>query len=441
LSDALRPDTKLQQDYCFDSLLVPYDPAQESIRDEKMKHNREAPFGVVTAFCVLAGGALTACGGDGNHSTAPQTQVLLSFGHETPVVVSPSGLVLGKDGNLYGTALGGDYDRGVIFKLTRTGVESVVHSFNPATGDGGEPSGLILGSDGNFYGTTIAGGTNDAGTVFELTSDGTESVVYSFKGPPSDSAYAASGLFQASNGNFYGTSDFGGPENKGTVFEVSPSGIETVLYSFGSVANDPAGDYSSLVESDDGNFYGVSDVGGMSSKGAVFKITPEGILTLAHSFTGGSNDGIDHYRRALLKGKDGNFYGVAGNGGPKNGGIVYKLTPAGEETIVYAFESDSKVGSGPEGTLVEDVDGNLYGAAQYGGSSRTTPANPNADPSGSIFEISAAGNAVLLSNFGPTNADGTHPSGPLVLGQDGTLYGVTSSGGTNDSGVFYEITR
>jgi uncharacterized repeat protein (TIGR03803 family) len=409
-----------------------------------VNHTRKAPFGVVTPFCVLAGGALTACGGDGIHTTAPHTQVLLSFGRETPLVVSPSGLVLGKDGNLYGTALGGDYNRGVIFKVTRTGVESVVHSFNPATGDGGEPSGLILGSDGNFYGTTIAGGTNDAGTVFKLTPDGTESVVYSFKGYPSDSAYAASGLFQASSGNFYGTSEFGGPENKGTVFEVSPSGIETVLYSFGSVANDPAFGYSSLVESDDGNFYGVSYLGGTSNEGAVFKITPEGILTLAHSFTGGPSDGMFLYQRGLLKGKDGNFYGVAGSGGPKGGGIVYKLTPAGKETIVYAFDpttGDPKAAAGPEGTLVEDGNGNLYGATQYGGSSRTTSANPDADPSGTIFEITAAGTAVILSNFGPTNADGTHPSGSLVLDKDGTLYGVTSSGGTNDSGVFYKITR
>jgi uncharacterized repeat protein (TIGR03803 family) len=115
--------------------------------------------------------------------------------------------------------------------------------------------------------------------------------LYSFKGYPSDSAYAASGLFQAADGSFYGTTEFGGPDNKGTVFKVSPIGIETVLYSFGSVANDPASGFSPLVESDDGNFYGVSGFGGTSNDGAVFKITPEGILTLVHSFTGGSNDG------------------------------------------------------------------------------------------------------------------------------------------------------
>ena len=358
--------------------------------------------------------------------------------------MSPLPLVLGKDGNFYGTALGGDYNRGVIFKLTPAAVESVVHSFHPSTGDGGEPSGLILGSDGNFYGTAIAGGTNNAGTVFKMTPDGTESVLYSFKGFPSDSAWP-SGVSQASDGNFYGTSDFGGPNNKGTVFKVSPSGIETVLYSFGSVANDPAGGFSTLVEGDDGNFYGVSGSGGTSNLGAVFQITPEGILTLVHSFTGGSNDGNVGLGSGLLKGSDGNFYGIASGHGPNGGGIVYKLTPAGVETIVHAFgPSTSGVGSFPEGTLSEDPNGNLYGGTQGGGYPRTVCGNQGCSSTGSsgtIFEITAAGNAVLLSNFGPTDADGTDPSGPPIQGQDGNLYGVTTNGGANDAGVFYKITR
>src|SRR5215469_2451673 len=124
-----------------------------------MRHMRNPASVVAAALCVLAGGALTACGADDNQGTAPRTQVLHSFGHETPVVASPSALVLGKDGKFHGTAAGGDYNRGVIFKLTPAGVESVVHSFDPSAGDGGEPSGLVLGSDGNFYGTTVAGGT------------------------------------------------------------------------------------------------------------------------------------------------------------------------------------------------------------------------------------------------------------------------------------------
>jgi uncharacterized repeat protein (TIGR03803 family) len=360
-----------------------------------------------------------------------------------PELASPSGLLLGTDGNFYGIAAGGDYANGAVFKMTPAGVESVLHSFDPSTGDGGEPSGLIAGSDGNFYGTTIGGGANGWGTVFKMTPDGTESVLYSFKGYPSDAA-SPSGVFQASDGNFYGTADFGGPDNKGTVFKVTPTGVETVLYSFGSMANDPAAVFSSLVEGDDGNFYGVSEGGGTSHEGAVFKITPQGVLTLVHSFSGGTSDGSG-LGYGLLKGTDGNFYGVAGSG-PNGGGIIYKVTSAGVETIVYAFGSSVSGGVGyfPEGTLSEDSDGNLYGGTEAGGYARTVCGNEGCSStgwSGTIFEIPAAGHAILLTDFGPDAAEGTNPSGPPIQGQDGILYGVTTSGGAQDAGVFYTIIR
>lgn len=412
-----------------------------------MRYRRNPASLVAAAFCALAAGALTACGGDDNQGAAPQTQVIHSFGKETPPVVSPSALVLGNDGNFYAIAQGGGANNGgFVFKITPTGVVSVLYSFGPplgaSNGDGNLPSGLIQGSDGNFYGTTFGGGANNAGAVFKMTPDGIESVLYSFKGYPSDSAGPTSGLFQASDGNFYGTTGFGGADNKGTVFEVSPSGIETVLYSFGSVANGPAGDISSLVEGDDGNFYDVSGSGGASNLGTVFKITPEGILTLVHSFTGGSNDGSNPSGSPLLKGTDGNFYGVTVSNGPNDRGIVYKLTPAGVETIVYAFDP-SFSGSHPQGALTEDSEGNLYGATQVGGILRTVCAVPGCNVpvwSGTIFEITTAGNAILLSDFGPIDADGTIPSGPPIFGQDGNLYGLTSAGGANDVGVLYEIT-
>jgi hypothetical protein len=112
--------------------------------------------------------------------------------------------------------------------------------------------------------------------------------------------------------------------------------------------------------------------------------------------------------------------------------------------MMYAFDSSAGFGSRAEGTLVEDNDGNLYGGTQSGGYPRTVYGNQGASvtgQSGTILEITAAGNAVQLSNFGPTDADGTHPAGPPIQGQDGTLYGVTTNGGANDAGVFYKITR
>src|SRR5262249_24675992 len=155
----------------------------------------------------------------------------------------------------------------------------------------------------------------------------------------------------------------------------------------------------------------------------------------------GGSDGF--HPSELLKGSDGNFYGVTSGGGPNDTGVVYKLTPAGAETIVYAFDP-SFGGSSPYGNLSQDSDGNLYGGTLAGGYPRTLCGHNGCSltgQSGTIFEITAAGTALLLSNFGPVDADGTLPSGPPIQGRDGNLYGVTRSGGENEDGVFYKITR
>jgi uncharacterized repeat protein (TIGR03803 family) len=394
------------------------------------------------AFTALAQLAVTGCGGDGGDGTAPQTQVLHNFGADVPEAAGPSPILLGADGNFYGTALGGEHNDGIIFKMTPAGVETVMHVFDSASGDGNEPSPLSLGSDGNYYGTTLGGGAHGDGIVFEMTPDGDETVLYSFAGG-GDAAYADSGVFRASDGFLYGASLFGGPDNKGTVFKVSPSGVETVLYSFGALADDPAGGFSQLVEGTDGNLYGASAFGGANNQGTVFKITPAGVLTVIYSFAGGSNDGSEP--SGLLKGTDGNFYGVTVSGGPNSAGIVYRLTPTGVETIIYAFGAGPSLGIGthPQGTLSEDSSGNFYGGTQVGGNPRTVCDNQGCSLSGysgTLFEITSSGNAVLLSTFGPTDAYGTNPSGPPILGQDGNLYGTTSTGGASEAGVFYKVT-
>jgi len=365
--------------------------------------------------------------------------ILSSFGNGDADGISPSSkLVQASDGNFYGTAIGGSHLDGVVFKVTPAGVQTVLHTFDRSTGDGASPSGLILGSDGNFYGTTVAGGANDRGTVFKMTPDGSETVLYSFRGSPSDAGGPYSGLIQASDGSFYGTTEFGGPTNQGTAFRVTPAGVETMLYSFGSVANDAAPGFSGLVEGNDGSFYGVSGNGGARNHGAVFKVTPEGIETLVHSFSGG-DDGSSFEEANLLKGADGNFYGQTAYGGANHGGVIFKLSPAGDLTVLYSFTDGARSGSHPTGALVQDSDGNLYGATRDGGSPRTF--YPNLSESGTIFELTAAGTPVVLSNFGPNEADGSDPYPGPMLAKDGNLYGTTQSGGLNHVGVFYEFIR
>jgi uncharacterized repeat protein (TIGR03803 family) len=184
---------------------------------------------------------------------------------------SYGGLIEDKKGNLYGTTIdGGANDEGVVFKLAKTGTETVLHSF--AGSDGAYPvAGLIMDKSGNFYGTTKQGGTG-FGTVFKITPGGTESVLWSFSGA-SDGAFPMCGLILDTKGNLYGTAGGGGAHGAGAVFEVSPKGAETVLYSFAG-GSDGAFPAAALISDKAGNLYGTTSSGGASSDGTVFKVTP-----------------------------------------------------------------------------------------------------------------------------------------------------------------------
>jgi uncharacterized repeat protein (TIGR03803 family) len=184
-----------------------------------------------------------------------------------------AGVIQGNDGNLYGTTyFGGGSGFGTVFKVTPSGTETVLYSFAGGS-DGEHPyAGVIQGSDGNFYGTTYQGGANGYGTVFKITPSGTETVLYSFAGGSSDGANPEAGLTQGSDGNFYGNTYLGGAGNLGTVFEITPSGTETVLHAFAGGSSDGANPSANLIQSSDGNLYGSTGAGGTSGDGTFFKV-------------------------------------------------------------------------------------------------------------------------------------------------------------------------
>jgi uncharacterized repeat protein (TIGR03803 family) len=276
-----------------------------------------------------------------------------------------SGLVQGSDGNIYGTtASGGTSGRGTVFKITPSGTETVLYSFPAGSSD--PYTGLIQGSDGNFYGTTGAGGATDDGTVFKVTPSGTETVLHAFAKTGTDGQTPYAGLIQGSDGNLYGTTYFGGAHGFGTVFKVTPGGTETVLYSFAG-GNDGEHPYAGVIQGSDGNFYGTTYQGGASGYGTVFKLTPSGIETVLYTFAGGSSDGA-YPEAGVIQGSDGNFYGSTLQGGASGLGLVFKLTPSGTETILHAFAGASD-GANPTANLVLGSDGNLYGSTSAGGSS------------------------------------------------------------------------
>ncbi|MDN5865337.1 MAG: fibronectin type III domain-containing protein, partial [Gammaproteobacteria bacterium] len=331
-------------------------------------------------------------------------------------------LVQDADGNFYGTTSGDSASggKGTVYKITPDGTVTVLHSFTGP--DGANPeAGLVLGDDGNLYGTTSQGGTTatPSGTIFKITPTGTLTTLHMFcsiisNGSCADGQVPTAALVQGSDGDFYGTAFTGGVGNAGTVFRVTATGDFTLLYSFG-YGSPAGGPNAALVEGSDGNFYGDTGVGGVVGVGTVFKITPSGTLTVLHSFTGEA-DG-SRPSAALLLASDGNFYGTTDGGGATGDGTVFKITPDGTLTTLHSF--DSTMGADSYSALIEGGDGNFYGTASNGGE----------HGAGDIFRMTPSGTLTVLHSFDLIAGEGILPLGALLETQDGTFYGTTFGGG------------
>jgi uncharacterized repeat protein (TIGR03803 family) len=319
-------------------------------------------------------------------------------------------LVQGLDGNFYGTTAEGNGRNqctggcGEVFKITPEGTLSSVHNFDST--DGAYPyGGLVLAANGNFYGTT-------AGNVFELTNDGTFTVLANLGSGGSSHALVQDTI----DGNFYGTES----EAPGQVFQLTPGGTVTILYTFCRIKdNSKSGPYcadgsspmASLLQGSDGFLYGTTLNGGDPGSddcGTVFKIGTKGSLDVLHKFVG--PEGCQPMA-GLIQGTDGNFYGTTSSGS------VFKMLPSGAATALYSF-TESSGPHYPVAPLVQATDGNFYGTAKYGSSS--------ACPSGcgAVFQLTPAGAFTIIHSFDKT--DGGYPQAGLVQGTDGNLYGETT---------------
>jgi uncharacterized repeat protein (TIGR03803 family) len=277
---------------------------------------------------------------------------------------------------------------GTVFRITPNGVLTTLHHFCSQGGctDGANPTaGLVQGADGNFYGTTFYGGVRSYGTVFKITPSGVLTTLHSFcteTGCP-DGAGPSAGLVQANNGDFYGTTDSGG-NGYGTIFKMTSSGALTTLHRFCSHSG-CAGYPNGLIQAGDGNLYGTTRGLG-TSHGTVFKMTPRGALTTVYRFCSEGPpcaDGLE-LNAALVQAGDGNFYGTTSLSGGHGGGTIFRITPGGTLTTLYAFCSQSGCADGksPYGGLIQDSDGSLYGTTRYGG------ANGGIEGYGTIFRLS-----------------------------------------------------
>jgi uncharacterized repeat protein (TIGR03803 family) len=305
--------------------------------------------------------------------------------------------------------------------------------------DGNNPLGsLVQATNGDLYGTTVYGGTDNDGVIFNITPGGTLTTVASFNGTNGNNPY--SGPIQVTDGSFWGTTNSGGSSALGSIFRLSSAGIQEP-FSFQAADGTPP--QGSLVQGSDGNFYGTTFDGGRSNQGTVFRVTPSGKTTTIYSFCTQATQCADGQNpvSGLVQGSDGDLYGMTNRGGDESCqalgylgcGAVFKVTLTGTETTLHQFNGND--GAGPVSTLVQGTDGNFYGTTQY---------YPNVECTfgcGTIFSMTPSGTLTTLHSFCPQPGcpDGNSPVAGLVQDTDGTFYGTTTYGGTNNDGTIYSL--
>jgi uncharacterized repeat protein (TIGR03803 family) len=376
---------------------------------------------------------------------------LVNFDYDNGASPADVSLIQGLDGSFYGTTYyGGAHGEGTVFNVAPDGTLTTLYSFCSQTNcaDGDMPaSGLALGNDGDLYGATWQGGLMSApcdvgggcGTVFKITPRGSLTTLVPFD-QVNDGASPFAALLQATDGYFYGTTVGGLTEfESGTIFKMTPDGSLTTLYIFPASAYGGT-PYSAPVQATDGRIYGTTFYGGANEGGQVFEITPTGTFTTLYSFCSQVINNLCADGRnptGLIQGKDGSLYGATDAGGTSTNcpdfgcGTVFKLTLSGVLTSLHSF--DGSDGSSIFGPVIEATDGNLYGTASRGGNMLCY-----LDLGcGSIFEITRSGTFTTLHIF--DSDDGAAPEGGLVQGTNGTLYGTTEEGGAIGYGTVFSL--
>jgi uncharacterized repeat protein (TIGR03803 family) len=284
-----------------------------------------------------------------------------------------AGLVLASDGSFYGVTFnGGASGNGTVFKITSGGTLTTLHSFAGPPAEGASAVGnLIQATDGNLYGTTTQGGAFGHGTVFKITRGGKLTTLHSFAGHPSDGDNPVAALVQA-GGSFYGTTNAGGTGSAGVIFRMNAKGSVAILDNFSPPGSSGDGNspFAALVQATDGNFFGTTVFGGTNLHGTAFRATAGGARTTIYNFCGlaNCNDGAFPFG-VLVAAADGNLYGTTDGNGVNSGGVVFRLTTAGGLTVLYNFCALTSCADGnhPHAGLVQGTDGNLYGTTDAGG--------------------------------------------------------------------------
>ncbi len=365
--------------------------------------------------------ALVSCPTGGLFASQPAVR----FGpHPLAAVVdgaSPNGRLVDVNGILYGTTEhGGTRGRGTVFAVTTAGTERSIYNF--VAGDDGEDSAAgLIDVNGVLYGTMHYGGKLGGGSVFAVTPAGKERVLHYFEYGMVDGDNPYDALIDV-NGILYGTTGQGGDHNAGTVFSLTTAGDERILHNF--TGKDGANPCTSLTDVN-GVLYGTTYGGGKYGSGTFFSVTTSGGETVRHNF-GGGQDGSAPVPDSLID-VNGVLYGTTYFGGKYGYGTVFSVTTAGIERVLYSF-AGGEDGSNPFTAGLTYVNGVLYGTTLAGGKYGH----------GTVFAVTAAGKESVLHSFG----GGEDGSGPVagLIDVNGILYGTTATGGKYRWGTVFSIT-
>jgi uncharacterized repeat protein (TIGR03803 family) len=354
----------------------------------------------------------------------------------------PSGDLILVNGVLYGTTeqggtVGASYGDGTVYKVTTKGVESVIYTFGTNIIDGKQPeAGLVRNASGNLYGTTYLGGTTGTkGTVFKVTGK-KEKLLHSFLGVPDGETPMRGNMVMDSAGNLYGVTNIGGKgacyAGCGTVFKISTAGKTTILHHFQKNNKDGVYPAGGLIIDSANNLYGTTTAGGntFGSLGTIYRLTTTGKEKILHNFQTTEGAAAES---GLVRDAAGNLYGTTYGGGIGSNGTVYKLSPAGHLTTLYGF-SGLRDGGQPWSGLVLDPKGNVYGTTSIGGGGTCSTG------CGVIFKVTPTGNETVLHAFnGTTEGFGSYAG--LVRDSKGNLYGTDSGGGDGycNCGVVFKL--
>jgi len=335
----------------------------------------------------------------------------------------------GRDGKFYSTVQNsGVTDRGTAYSMTTAGQFTGLHDFCLLAGctDGSYPDGgLILGADGNLWGTTTSGGTSNEGTVFKMTPAGNATILWSFNARNSEQGYPYHPVLLAQDGNYWGTDPGVYSGTYGVLYKITPAGALTAFpfnYTNGANPNIPT-------QGTDGNFYGIARGGGAHGFGTVYKATPSGVITVLHDFAAGVLDG-NLPVGTLVQGNDGNFYGMTYAGGASNLGTIFKISKTGNFSLLYSFKGwGFGDGALPYTGLILGTDGNFYGSTANGGTKNA----------GALFKFTPSGTITTLYSFcAVTCSDGYYPEVPLVQHTNGKIYS-NSTGNSLGGAVFFSL--